>query len=76
MGSTLRPTVTNIFMYRFGNFRNFEIISINIAKTKFGSKIEDNGLLPFLDIKISRKNNKFVTSAYCKSTFSCAFKIF
>ena len=28
MGSALRPTLTNIFMYHFGNFRNFEITSI------------------------------------------------
>ena len=30
-------------------------------------------MLSFLDIRISRKNNKFVTSVYRKSTFSIVF---
>ena len=43
---------------------------------KFTSEIEENGLLSFLDIKINRENNKFVTSVYCKPTFSGVFTNF
>ena len=34
------------------------------------SEIEENGSLSILDITITRKNNKFVTPVYLKSTFS------
>ena len=54
--------------------RNLEIISIN--NIKFTSEIEENGLLSFLDIRISRENNKFVTSVYRKPTFSWVFTNF
>ena len=37
---------------------------------KFASKIEANQSLSFLDMKITHKNNRFVTSVYCKPTFS------
>ena len=43
---------------------------------KFTSEIEENDLLSFLYIKISRENNKFVTSVYCKPTFSGVFTNF
>ena len=33
-------------------------------------------MLSFLDIKISNENNKFVTSVYCKPTFSGVFTNF
>ena len=36
----------------------------------FPSEIENDGTLPFLDIKIERDGNNFVTSVYRKSTFS------
>ena len=36
---------------------------------KFTSKIEENVSPSFLDIKISRENNKFVTPVYRKPTF-------
>ena len=36
--------------------------------------MEQNGSLPFLDIKINCEENKFVTSVYQKPTFSGAFK--
>ena len=42
----------------------------------FTSEMEQNGSLSFLDIKINRENNKFVTSVYRKSTFSGIFKNF
>ena len=43
---------------------------------KFTSKIEENGSLSFLDITITRENNKFVTSVYRKPTFSGVFTNF
>ena len=43
---------------------------------KFTSEIKENGSLSFLDIKISRENNKFVTSVYRKPTFSGVFTNF
>ena len=45
----------------------------NIA---FTSETEQTGSLSFLEIKISRKNNKFVTSVYQKPTFSGVFTNF
>ena len=43
---------------------------------KFTSEIGENSSLLFLDIKISRGSNKFVTSVCCKPTFSGVFKNF
>ena len=43
---------------------------------KFRSEIEENGSRSFLDIKIRRENNKFVTSVYCKPTSSGIFTNF
>ena len=43
---------------------------------KCTSEIEANGSLSFLDITITRENNKFVTSVYCKSTFRGIFTNF
>ena len=40
---------------------------------KFTSKVEENSSLSFLDIKISRENNKFVTEGCRKPTFICIF---
>ena len=40
------------------------------------SEIEENGSLSFLDTAISRKNNKYVTSVYCKLKFIGVFKNF
>ena len=40
------------------------------------SEIEENGSLSFLDITITRENNKFVTSVYRKPTFSGIFTNF
>ena len=50
---------------KFKNYLNKQHKNI-----KFTSEIEENGLLLFLDIKINHENNKFVTSVYCKPTFS------
>ena len=37
---------------------------------KFTIELEKDNSLPFLDINITRENNKFITSVYRKSTFS------
>ena len=46
------------------------------SSTKFMSEIEENGSLSFLDIRITRENNKFVTSVCHKPTFSSVFTYF
>ena len=56
--------------------KSLNIISRNNIKTKFTSEIEGNGSLSFLDITITRENNKFVTSVYRKPTFSGVFTNF
>ena len=45
----------------------------NIA---FTSEIEQNSSLSFLDVKISRENNRFVSSVYRKPTFNGVFTNF
>ena len=40
---------------------------------KFTSETENENSISFLDIKITRDNNKFMTSVYCKPTFSGVF---
>ena len=37
---------------------------------KFSIETEINGSLSFLDVKIFRENNKFVTSVFTKETFN------
>ena len=54
-------------------FRNY--LDKQHKDIKFTSKIEENGSLSFLDIKINRENNKFMTSVYCKPTFSQILKV-
>ena len=55
-------------------FRNY--LNKQHKNIKFTSRIEENGFLPFLDIKICRENNKFVTSVYRKPIFSGVFTNF
>ena len=55
-------------------FRNY--LNKQHKSLKFTSEIEENGSLSFLDIKISRENNKFVTSVYRKPTFTGVFSNF
>ena len=43
---------------------------------RFTSENENENCILFLDIKISRDNNKFMTSIYCKPTFSRVFTNF
>ena len=56
---------------KFKNYLNKQHKNI-----KFTLEIEENGSLSFLDITITRENNKFVTSVYCKPTFSGIFTNF
>ena len=56
---------------KFKNYLNKQHKNI-----KFTSEIEENGSLSFLDITITRENNKFVTSVYHKPTFSSVFTYF
>ena len=55
-------------------FRNY--LNKQHKKIKFTSEVEENGSLSFLDIKISRENNKCVTSVYRKPTFTGVFTNF
>ena len=55
-------------------FRNY--LNKQHKNIKCTSEIEENGSLSFLDIKISRENNKFVTSVYLTPTFSGVFTNF
>ena len=55
-------------------FRNY--LNKQHKNIKFTSEIEENGPLSFLNIKISRENNKFVTSVCRKPAFSGVFTNF
>ena len=46
------------------------------ANMHFTSEVEDNNVLPFLDINIIRDGNEFVTSVYRKKTFSGVYTNF
>ena len=55
-------------------FRNY--LNKQHKNIKFTPEIEQDGSMPFLDIKINRENNKFVTSVYRKPTLSGVFTNF
>ena len=55
-------------------FRNY--LNRQHKNIKFTSEIENENSILFLDIKISRDNNKFTTSVYGKPTFSRVFANF
>ena len=46
------------------------------SKFKFTFETENENSISFLDIKITKDNNKFMTSVYCKPTFSRVFTNF
>ena len=50
--------------------------SLKYINKQFTSEIEKNGSLSFLDITITRENNKFATLVYRKPTFSGIFTNF
>ena len=49
-------------------FRNY--LNRQHKNVKFTSETENENSISFLDIKITRDNNKFMTSVYCNPTFS------
>ena len=52
-------------------FRNY--LNRQHKNIKFTSETENENCISFLDIKITRENNKFMTSVYRKPTFSGVF---
>ena len=74
-----RQHVDDIFVL----FRKIEHLKIFLnyfnschENIKFTSEKETNNKLSFLDIEISRDKNQFITSVYCKPTFSGVFSHF
>ena len=55
-------------------FRNY--LNRQHKNIRFTSEAENENSISFLDIKISRDNNKFTISVYCKLTFSGFFTNF
>ena len=67
--------LTKDHVEKFKNYLNKQHKNI-----KFTSEIRENGSLSFLDITLTRENNKFVTSVYGKPSlhlvaFSLIFKV-
>ena len=53
------------------HIENFHLyLDCQHPNTKFTSEIEENNSISFLNIKINKDNNRFLTSAYRKPTFS------
>ena len=71
--------VDDIF-FRFNKLEHarffLEFINKKHKNMKFSIETEINGSLSFLDVKIFRENNKFVTSVYRKETFSGVYTNF
>ena len=57
---------------KFQNYLNRQHKNMRIEN----NEIENESFVSFLDIKISRDNNKFTTSVYCKPTFNRVFTNF
>ena len=69
--------VDDIFSYwdeKWGNFNDF-LTRLNslVPSIKFKCEWEKDGCLPFLDILIIRKNNRYVFTVYRKPTFSISY---
>ena len=74
--SFYRRYVDDIFVFlesseSAGSFRQY--VSSNHQNINFTVEQESVGSLSFLNVKICRKNGKFVTSVYRKLTFSGVF---
>ena len=63
-----------MIFHNIEKIRNY--LNKQLKNIKSTSEIEENGSLSFLYIKISRENNKFVTSVYRKPTFTGVFTNF
>ena len=59
------------YLNDFMNYRNTKHPNIN-----FTLKFEKNDIFSFLDVEITRSNNRLATSAFRKATFSSAFTSF
>ena len=60
--------------YHIEKFRNY--LNHQHKIIKFTSETKNENSILFLDIKITMDNNKFMTSVYCKPTFSGVFTNF
>ena len=68
----------------FLSYLNQPIITKNFATTlilvtricPFLLRKRKNGKISFLDVEVSRENGKYVTTVYCKSTFSGVYTHF
>ena len=74
-----RRYVDDIFLlfrskHHIEKFRNY--LNRQHKNIKFTSETENKNSMSFLDIKITRNNNKFMTSVYRKSSFSGVFTNF
>ena len=103
MGSTLGPTLANVFMLSWRNlasqfkpviYRRYVDDTFPLFRSKnhikkfqsylngqhkiikSTSETENENFISFLDIKISRENNKFTTWVYRKPSFSGVFTNF
>ena len=58
-------------LYNLDQAENFlKYLNSKHANIKFTKEVEAGGSLPFLDISVTRNNNKFETSVYRKGMFS------
>ena len=60
--------------YHIEKFRNY--LNRQLKNIKFISEMENENSISFLDIKITKDNNKFMTSVYRKPTFIRVFTNF
>ena len=78
--SNFLTCLTTVSPYRLRNTLMIEKFHLYLncqhANIKFTSKIEENNSISFLDIKINRDSNRFLTSVYRKPTFSGVFTNF
>ena len=83
------PKCSDILVYRryvddcFLLFRSLDHVPLFLSylnrqhpNISFTSELEKDGMLPFLDVEITRSNGKFSTSIYYKPTFTALFANF
>ena len=68
MGSPLGPTLANPFLVNYEKF--FRYMNSRHPNINFTCEEENDNKISFLDISITRTENKFTTSAFCKERFS------
>ena len=69
-------TLNSLSYIKFVTFNSHEQLNKKHPNTKFTFEEELNNTFLFLDVKISRENNKLTTSVYRKPTFSGVFTNF